>query len=164
MSSVRSADRRKRPRLGFGTALVPLSRPHFHVVNTRCALNLEHASIRHVCVGSRSELESLTKSCVWRFPTVSSATSLAVSSESGWAAEPLPERNRQTRPRSAEIAARIVRMGVAPLLHQGFEFGVVAVRQHDSGGDEEIAGCASTLRQTLALQPKNPPARGVLGD
>src|SRR5215207_2032592 len=28
MSSARSADRRKRPRSGFGTALVPLSRPH----------------------------------------------------------------------------------------------------------------------------------------
>src|SRR5216683_3288641 len=30
MRSVRSADRRKRPRLGFGTALVPLSRPHLY--------------------------------------------------------------------------------------------------------------------------------------
>src|SRR5258708_34467436 len=66
-------------------------------------------------------------------------------------------------PQSAEIAARIIRMRVAPFLHQGFELGVVAVGQHDPRGDEEITGRASRLRQPLALQAKNPPARGVLG-
>ena len=36
MSSARSADRRKRPRLGFGTALVPLSRPPLFSATGAC--------------------------------------------------------------------------------------------------------------------------------
>src|SRR6266851_3060610 len=70
----------------------------------------------------------------------------------------------QDSPRSADIAAWIVGVRIAPFLHQRLEFGVVAVGQHDSSRDEEIARCASPLRQTLPLQAKNPPARGVLGD
>src|SRR6516162_6569905 len=70
----------------------------------------------------------------------------------------------QNAPASAQIAARIIGMRVAPLLHQGLKRRVVAIGQDDSGDDEEIAGLASPLRQALALQPESPPARRVLGD
>jgi len=33
----------------------------------------------------------------------------------------------------------IVRMSVAPFLHQRLQFGIVPVRQHDAGGDEQVA-------------------------
>src|SRR5436305_9110278 len=38
---------------------------------------------------------------------------------------------------SAKVAARIVGMSVAPLLHQFLEFGVTAIWQHDARGDEQ---------------------------
>src|SRR5882672_10147400 len=41
--------------------------------------------------------------------------------------------------RLPQIASRIIRMAVAPFLHQRFEFGVVAVGQHDARGEVEIA-------------------------
>src|SRR6202165_1964569 len=64
--------------------------------------------------------------------------------------------------RSNKIAARIVRVSVAPVLHQRLEFGIVPVRQHDAGGDEQIADSAGRLRQPLALEAKGPAARGIL--
>src|SRR5260370_9201745 len=53
-------------------------------------------------------------------------------------------------------------MSVAPLLHQRLEFGVVPVRKHDAGGDEQVACTAARFRQSLALEAKGPAARGVL--
>src|ERR1700681_2266699 len=53
-------------------------------------------------------------------------------------------------------------MSVAPLLHQRLEFGVVPVRKHDAGGDEQVAGTAARFRQPLALEAKGPAARGIL--
>src|ERR1700731_398073 len=55
--------------------------------------------------------------------------------------------------RSCKIAARIIGMCVAPFLHQRLQFGVVPVRQHDAGGDEQVAGAAG-FRQALAFQAK----------
>src|SRR5665213_503505 len=63
--------------------------------------------------------------------------------------------------KSAEIAARIVGMSGAPLFHQRLELGVVPVRQHNPGGDEQVAG-RPRLRQALAFEAENPPAGGVL--
>ena len=113
MSSVRSADRRKRPRSGFGTALVPLSRPHFFRIDPR---------ISPARLG------------------------------------PDKAERKSSRDRCADY-----RVPVAPLLHQGFQFGVVAVRQHDAGGDEQVAG-RRRLRQALALEPEGAAARGVFRD
>src|ERR1700690_171722 len=67
------------------------------------------------------------------------------------------------RKRSWEIAARIIRMCVAPFLHQRLQLRVVSVRQHDPGGDEQVAG-AARFRQAFALQAKNPAARRILRD
>src|ERR1700676_825203 len=62
-----------------------------------------------------------------------------------------PSRGRtlyQGGQRSFKIAARIIGMCVAPFLHQRLQFGVVPVRQHDAGGDEQVA--AASFRQALA--------------
>src|SRR5882724_3453622 len=42
--------------------------------------------------------------------------------------------------RSAKIAARVVGVAVAPLLHQCLELAIVPVGQDDFGGDEQISG------------------------
>src|SRR5436190_12932190 len=52
-------------------------------------------------------------------------------------------------------------MQVPPLLHEGLEFRVVPVRQHDAGGDEQVASRAGRLGQPLALEAKNPAAGSV---
>src|SRR5205814_1855267 len=44
--------------------------------------------------------------------------------------------------RSSQVAAGIVRTSVAPFLHQGLDFGVVAVGQDESGGHYQAAGSA----------------------
>ena len=44
------------------------------------------------------------------------------------------------RRRSAHVAARIVGLAVAPLLHQLLELGVAALGQHDAHRRVEIAG------------------------
>src|ERR1700732_676914 len=75
-----------------------------------------------------------------------------------------PSRGRtffRRRTRSRQIAARIIGMCVAPFLHQRLQFGVVPIRQHDAGGDEQVAGAA---RQALAFKAKSPAARGILRD
>src|SRR3981081_4622598 len=56
--------------------------------------------------------------------------------------------------RSNKIAARIVRVSVAPLLHQRLELGIVPVRQHDPGSDEKVARGAC-LGQTLAFEAED---------
>jgi hypothetical protein len=48
----------------------------------------------------------------------------------------------RSKNRSAEVAARSIGMSVAPLLHQRLEFSIVPVRQHDAGGDEQVAAGA----------------------
>lgn len=53
-----------------------------------------------------------------------------------------------------KIAARIVGTAIAPLLHQSLKVGVVAVGQHDAGGEVEITGSTAGLRQALAPQAK----------
>src|SRR6516164_1265671 len=55
-------------------------------------------------------------------------------------------------------------MAVAPFLHQRFEFRIVAVGQHDSGGDEEVAARAGRLRQPLALEAEGATAGRILRD
>src|SRR5436190_8759818 len=55
-------------------------------------------------------------------------------------------------------------MQVPPLLHQGLEFRVVPVRQHDASGDEQVASRARRLRQAFALEAKNPAAGSVFWD
>src|ERR1700712_54774 len=52
---------------------------------------------------------------------------------------------------SAEIAARIVGVAVAPLLYQCFKLGIVPVGQNNPGRHEQVAGSAR-LRQPLALE------------
>src|SRR4051812_25168226 len=107
MTSARSADRRKRPRSGFGTALVPLSRPPpFFAGNWPVLIGNWPAALRF-----------FYWTCFW----------------------------------SAEIAARIVGVAVAPLLHQCFKLGIVPVRQDNLGGDKQVAGSAG-FRQPLALE------------
>ena len=54
------------------------------------------------------------------------------------------------RGRSAHVAARIVRLAVAPLLHQFLELGVAALGQHDADRRIEIA-CAVLAGQALAF-------------
>jgi hypothetical protein len=68
----------------------------------------------------------------------------------------------RNRERSAEIAARIVRILLAPLLHQLFEFGVLAVRQHDLCRDVEIAR-RRFARQPLPLSRKTRPLDVLAG-
>src|SRR5262245_37616974 len=65
--------------------------------------------------------------------------------------------------RSAEVAARIVRVSVAPLLHQLLKFAVVPVGQDNFRGDEQIAGPAR-FRQALALEAEGAPTGGVFRD
>src|SRR4051812_21848642 len=97
MSGARSADRRKRPRSGFGTALVPLSRPPFFEGNRLDFIGKWPGALRcFYCT------------CFW----------------------------------SAEIAARIVGVAVAPLLHQCFKLGIVPIGQDNPRGDEQVAGSA----------------------
>jgi hypothetical protein len=127
MSSVRSADRRKRPRSGFGTALVPLSRPH------PCG-GLAKSS------GSRTNRTLSAPSSIVPHNEIQSAFCLV------------------SRTDSAEIAARIVGMPVAPPLHQLLEFGVVPIGQDNFRGHEQVAGSAR-LRQPLALETEGA-ARG----
>src|SRR5260221_3692465 len=105
MSSARSADRRKRPRSGFGTALVPLSRPPFF------------------------------KETAGNYRKIACLTPLFLL-DAFW---------------SAEIAARIVWVAVAPLLHQCLKFAIVPVGKDDPGGDEQVTRSAR-LRQSLALE------------
>src|SRR5690349_21798011 len=64
---------------------------------------------------------------------------------------------------SAQVAARIVGMSVAPLLHQLLKLGVVPVRQDNFCGDEKIAA-AACFRQTLALEAEDAAAGGVFRD
>ncbi len=109
MSSARSADRRKRPRSGFGTALVPFEAAPF----------------------SRKPFVSRKKSAVLgnfrlRNPAIRFRTNL----------------HREST-ESAEIAAWIVRVAIAPLLHQCLKFAVVPVGQNNSGGDEQVPGSAA---------------------
>src|SRR5436190_5030240 len=52
-------------------------------------------------------------------------------------------------------------MQVPPLLHESLEFRVVPVRQHDAGGDEQVASRAGRLGQPLALEAKNPAAGSI---
>src|SRR5579871_5850834 len=53
--------------------------------------------------------------------------------------------------RLRKVAARIIGMCVTPLLHQRLQFGVVPVRQHDPGRDQEVAA-SSRFRQSLAFE------------
>src|SRR5580765_1644771 len=65
------------------------------------------------------------------------------------------DRFRVTTFRSAgliKIATGIVGMAVAPFLHQCLELGIVAVGQHDAGGDEQVAGDAARPGNALALE------------
>src|SRR5689334_12754783 len=111
MSSARSADRRKRPRSGFGTALVPLSRPPLF---GQPAPSYRENACR----------TPLSCSFLWNF---------------FW---------------SAEIAARIVGVAVAPLLHQCLKLGIVPVGQDNPCGNEQVAG-AACLRQPLPLKAES---------
>src|SRR6185436_17566291 len=61
---------------------------------------------------------------------------------------------------SAEIAARIVRVAVAPLFHQCLKLGIVPVGQNYSGSDEQVPG-APRFGQTLALEAEDAAAGGV---
>jgi len=54
-------------------------------------------------------------------------------------------------------------VSVAPLLHQRLEFGVVPVRKHDAGGDEQVAGAAARLRNPLPFKRKVRPLEVFLG-
>src|SRR6202011_1874018 len=65
--------------------------------------------------------------------------------------------------RSAEIAARIVGMAVAPLLHQCLKLAIVPVRQDDLGGDEQIPDSPRS-GQALALEAERAAAGGVFRD
>jgi hypothetical protein len=131
MSSVRSADRRKRPRSGFGTALVPLSRPH-------------------PCGG-------LAKSSGSRMNQTLSAPSGVVPRNEIRLGSILVSGEFRKKPslelKSTEVAARIIGVPVAPLLHQLFEFGIVPVGQNNFRGHEQVAG-STRLRQALALEAK----------
>src|SRR6267378_2883050 len=64
--------------------------------------------------------------------------------------------------RSTKIAARIIGVSVAPLLHQRLKFSIVPVGQHNTCGDKQVARRSRRFWQPLALQPKGPAARGVL--
>src|SRR6185369_3356402 len=64
---------------------------------------------------------------------------------------------------SAHVAARIVRLLIAPLAHQLFEFGVLAVRHDDFHRDVEIAR-TGLGRQAFALEAEGAAARGVRRD
>src|SRR5206468_5882002 len=61
---------------------------------------------------------------------------------------------------SAEIAARTIRVAVAPLFHQCLKLGIVPIGQNNSGGDKQVSG-SPRLGQTLALEAENAPAGGV---
>ena len=62
MRSVRSADRRKRPRLGFCTALVPLSRPHHHLWTS------VHNVDKTLCAGFGTRVNRALVDCVSLWP------------------------------------------------------------------------------------------------
>src|SRR5947199_6908445 len=102
MSSARSADRRKRPRSGFGTALVPISRPPL-------------TSWKQLVF---QEMTLLFEDFVGREPaggnSVIDVLFLARISF-----------------RSTEIAARIVGVAVAPFQHQCLQLAIVPVGQDD---------------------------------
>src|SRR5437899_11663257 len=61
---------------------------------------------------------------------------------------------------SAKIAARTIRVAVAPLFHQCLKRGIVPVGQNNSGGDEQVPG-SPRLGQTLALEAENAAAGSI---
>src|SRR5207237_5482821 len=97
MSSVRSADRRKRPRSGFGTALVPLSRPPLFPENPLFSQEIGRFFGKNSCQAPYGSTRVF-------IPRI--------------AAESLD---------SAEIAARTIRVAVAPLFHQCLKLGIVPI-------------------------------------
>ena len=63
------------------------------------------------------------------------------------------------RDTSLQVSARIVRLLVAPLLHEFFEFVIDVFRQHDTDSGEQIAGVAFRL-EPLALEAEGAPGIG----
>ena len=54
-------------------------------------------------------------------------------------------------------------MAVAPFLHQCLKLGIVPVRQHDPGGDEQIAGAPAGFGKPLPLRRKVRPLEVFFG-
>mgnify|MGYP003693892239 CR=1 FL=1 len=132
MMRVRSADRRRRPRLGFWV-------PRWSPVE---------AALSCFCKGP-----------VFRVLSYGSCGGHACPG-------PLPSfvRASAAKQRLTEVAARIIGVLFAPLLHQCLQFGIVPVGQDDSGGDDRGRPRRPSCWHTLALEPEGAAARSVLRD